>query len=100
GSAVPAGELVRDHVADVVPVARVLAAGIAEADDEQVERRGAFAPPPRQAHGLSLDGAFAARCGRLGLRGRALRALLGRHSLERALLALGEHLGGLLDAGG
>jgi hypothetical protein len=31
-------------------MARVFAAGIAETDDEQVERRGAFASSPRQAH--------------------------------------------------
>ena len=46
--AVPARELVDDHPADVVPVPRVLAARIAEPDDEQVERRGAFAPAPGQ----------------------------------------------------
>ena len=38
GAAVPACELVRHHRADVVPVARVLATGIAQPDDEQVER--------------------------------------------------------------
>ena len=32
---------------------RVLTAGIAEPDDEQVERRGAFAPSPGQAHGAT-----------------------------------------------
>jgi hypothetical protein len=46
---VPPRELIDDHEADVVPVALVLAPRIAEADDQQVERRGAFAPTPRQA---------------------------------------------------
>ena len=50
GSTVPARELFDDHPADVVAVARVLASRIAETDDEQVERRGPFAPAPRQAH--------------------------------------------------
>ena len=50
-AAVPPRELVDDHVADVVAVPRVLAARVAEPDDEQVERRGAFAPSPGQAHG-------------------------------------------------
>jgi hypothetical protein len=31
-------------------MAGVATAGIAEADDEQIERRGAFAPAPREAH--------------------------------------------------
>jgi hypothetical protein len=35
---VPARELVHDHRADVVAVAFVLAARIAQPDDEQVER--------------------------------------------------------------
>jgi len=39
GAAVAAGELVRDHRADVVTVALVLAARVAQPDDEQVERR-------------------------------------------------------------
>ena len=50
GRVVAPCELVHDHVADVVSVVDVLAAGIAEADDQQVERRGAFAPAPGQAH--------------------------------------------------
>ena len=36
-------ELVDDHEADVVPVTRVLATGVAEPDDEQIQRRGRFA---------------------------------------------------------
>src|SRR5581483_8405294 len=48
--AVAPRELVHDHVADVVPVPGVLAPRVAEADDEQVERRGAFAPAPGQPH--------------------------------------------------
>ena len=43
------GELVDDHPAGVVTVARVLAAGVAETDDEQIERRGALAPT-EEAH--------------------------------------------------
>src|SRR5205807_4014634 len=39
GAAVPACELVGDEIADVVAVARVLAPGVPEPDDEQVERR-------------------------------------------------------------
>jgi hypothetical protein len=35
---VPARELVRNHRADVVAIALVLAARIAQPDDEQVER--------------------------------------------------------------
>ena len=66
-----ARELVDHHMADVVSVARVLAARIAETDDEQVERRRAFAPSPGQAHGglllgVGLAGALAAGGGRLG----------------------------------
>src|SRR3954471_8119848 len=56
GAAVPPCELVGDHVADVVAVPRVLAAGVAEADDEQVERRGAIPPAPRKAQGYSSAG--------------------------------------------
>ena len=48
--AVTARELVDDHPADVVPVPGVFAPGIAEADDEQIERRGAVASTPREAH--------------------------------------------------
>ncbi len=36
---VPTRELVHDHPANVVPVVRVLPTGIAEPDDEQVQRR-------------------------------------------------------------
>ena len=42
--------LVDHHPADVVAMAGVAAARIAEADDEQIERRGAFAPAPGEAH--------------------------------------------------
>ena len=46
---VPPRELVDDEPADVVPVARVLAAGVAEPRDEQVVR-GAVAARP-EPHG-------------------------------------------------
>jgi hypothetical protein len=46
---VPACQLVDDHPAGVVPVARVLAARIAETDDEEIERRGAL-PSTKEAH--------------------------------------------------
>ena len=59
-AAVPARELVHDHVADVVAVALVLATRVAETDHQQVERRGTFAPTPRQAHGQPSVGVFAA----------------------------------------
>jgi hypothetical protein len=42
--AVASRELVDDHPADVVTVRRVLSPGVAEADHEQVERRGVVAP--------------------------------------------------------
>ena len=42
-------QLVDDHPADVVPVVDVLAAGVAEADDEEIERRGAL-PSTEEAH--------------------------------------------------
>ena len=58
-AAVPARELVEHEVPDVVAVARVFAAGIAEADDEQIERRPLTAGP--QPHrGLALGGALVA----------------------------------------
>ena len=44
GAAVPARQLVDDQPAGVVPRLLVLAAGIAEPRDEQVERRGGHAP--------------------------------------------------------
>src|SRR5207237_8030075 len=44
-AAVPARELVDDEIADVVAVARVLAARVPEPDDEQVERRPLPAGP-------------------------------------------------------
>src|SRR5206468_11392842 len=63
-AAVSARELVDDHLADVVAVARVLAARVAETDDEQVERGVAIAAAPGQPHGaLLLGGAFAALSG-------------------------------------
>ena len=46
---VPPRELVDDHPADVVPVARMFAARVAETDDEEIERRGAVAPT-EEAH--------------------------------------------------
>src|SRR6266511_3449970 len=79
-AAVPAYELVHDEPADVVAVARVLAPGVAESRDEQVERRGALAPAPEERH-LAL--------GRAGLAGlAAVRLALGR----RRGLALGGNL--------
>src|SRR5215208_7048768 len=45
--AVPARQFLDHHPADVVAVAGIFAAGIAEADDEEVERRGALASTPR-----------------------------------------------------
>ena len=50
GGAVATGQLVDHHPADVVAMAGVAAARIAEADDKQIERRGAFAPAPGEAH--------------------------------------------------
>jgi hypothetical protein len=47
---VPARELVHDHPPGVVTVPCVLAARVPETDDEQVERRGAFASTPRETH--------------------------------------------------
>ena len=49
--AVPARELVGDEIADVVAVARVLAPGVPEPDDEQVERRPLAAGP--EPHGCA-----------------------------------------------
>src|SRR3954453_538686 len=48
-TAVPHGQLVRDHETHVVPGRRVLAPGITEPDHEKVERRGSIAPT-KQAH--------------------------------------------------
>jgi hypothetical protein len=47
---VPTAELVRDHEADVVPVAGVLAAGVPQADDKEIERRAGVRPPPEETH--------------------------------------------------
>ena len=51
GTAVPARKLVGDEIADVVAVARVLAPGVPEPDDEQVERRPLAAGP--EPHGCA-----------------------------------------------
>src|SRR5438067_1871133 len=63
--AVTMREIDHVHLADVVTMACVLAVLIAEADYEQIERRGAFAPTPRQVQ-LTLRGAglLLARAGR------------------------------------
>ena len=90
-AAVPARELLDDHEADVVAVARVLAARVAEPDDEQVERRGAFAPSPGQAHG-SYSSELRTRRRRCPRRPR-----LGRLGLGLGLLALGCALLALFD---
>ena len=79
-----ARQLVDDHVADVVAVARVLATRVAETDDQQVERRGAFAPAPREAQGSALVGG--------GFAGGFLAALGCSLALGRGLLALGRGL--------
>src|SRR5439155_10431840 len=50
---VPPSELVDHEVADVVAMARVFTAGVAETDDEQVERRPLTAGP--QPHRASLS---------------------------------------------
>ena len=47
------GELLDDHPADVVTIAGVLATGIPETRDEQVERRGALAPTEQPHRGYS-----------------------------------------------
>ena len=87
GAAVAPRELVDDHPAGVVAVACVLAAGIAETDDEQVERRPLTAGPEPH-RGLALRRALVAggfrparpeprlAFGRLALGGLALDALL------------------------
>src|SRR5439155_14892094 len=81
----PGGELLRNEPAHVVPCGGVLAPGIPETRDEQIERRGALAPTD-QAHGLALV------AGGLGLFGRLA---LFRGSLGDGFLALG-HLGAFL----
>ena len=86
-----ARELVDDHEADVVAVPRVLAAGIAETDDEQVERRGAFAPFPGQAH-LELLLGFGVAAALVG----GVVALGGILGLGLGLGALGALLGAFL----
>src|SRR5205085_1577260 len=62
---VPPRELVDDHVADVVAIVRVLAPGIAEPHDEEIER-GALPPRP-EPHALALGRSVAGSvCPRLG----------------------------------
>src|SRR6266545_298484 len=90
-------QLLDDHPADVVAVTFVCAPGIAEPHDEQVERRGAFAPTPRQTQRLLLGAGLALLCSRLGTLGSALRTLLLGHALELALLAFLDLFLGLLD---
>src|SRR5581483_1594853 len=98
---VPARELVDDHPPRVVPRTGVLAAGVAEPRDEQVERRGILAPT-EEAHGdLAFGGAGLAGGVCLRLRrffGRALGRFLalGDHALRNLLAFLGDLLG-LLD---
>src|SRR5262249_31076186 len=67
GRMVSKRELVDDHMADVVAVVGVLAAGIAEPDDQQVERGGALTPAPGETH-LGLAGFGFAALFRGGLR--------------------------------
>ena len=96
---VTAGELVDDHPADVVPVARVLATRVAETDDQEIERRGATRPDgrrrtvtPRVGAGLGLRVAR----GRLALgsaRPRRPRPPRPRQLALLALLGLGLDLG-------
>ena len=94
-----AGELLDDHVADVVAVPCVLAAGVAEPDHEQVERRGAFAPSPGQAHEALLLGVGVAAALGGGL--AAVGGLGAGRGLRAVLAGLGAFLGlfGLLLAG-
>src|SRR4029453_9539955 len=71
-AAVPPGELVGAHEADVVPRRRVLAPRVAEPNDQEVERRGLLAPT-EQTHGLALGvllfaGGFRLRLAALGSR--------------------------------
>jgi hypothetical protein len=47
---VATGQLVDHHPTNIVAMSGVAAARIAEADDEQIERRRAFAPAPGEAH--------------------------------------------------
>src|SRR5205823_7301802 len=96
GAVVAAGELVDDHLPDVVTVTDVLPPGIAEADDEQVERRGALAPPPGQAHLLLAGFGRAALFAGCGL--RTLGSGFGRLALDALFAFDGLDLG-LLDAG-
>src|SRR5262249_5146329 len=84
--AVPARELVEHHPARVVPVPRVLAAGVAETDDQQVERRGTVASAPREAH-LALGAAGLALLARSRV-GRRLGGAFGR--TFGCLFALGD----------
>src|SRR5439155_15798850 len=87
-------ELLDNQPADVVAMARVLAAGIAEPDDEQIERRGAFASTPRKAQ-LILRGSGLALLARTG--GRLRRSLALGGTLRRLLALVGPDLFALLD---
>ena len=91
----PPRELVHHHPADVVAVALVLAPGVSQPDDEQVECRGRLAPT-KQPHGLALGCALLAGGVRLRLGrrlGGAFRCLLAlRHLALGQLLALCELL--------
>ncbi len=53
-----AGELVHDHETDVVSIARMLASGVPESDDEQVERRGRPAATEERQELLRVDCGF------------------------------------------
>src|SRR6185369_2119523 len=86
--AVPPRELVSDHEADVVPRRRVLTPGIAEPDDQEVERRGLLAPT-EQAHGLALGSFFAGGVRlRLAALGSCLALALGLGALFTLALDL------------
>src|SRR5207249_3266007 len=95
-AAVPACELVGDHPPDVVPRPLVLAAGIAEARDEQIERRSGLAAT-QQAHRRALAGSRAGLARGLAARlGRSLGGALGSLRGRRCLFALRDLLA-LLD---
>src|SRR5206468_4781311 len=92
GAIVPARELLEHEPAGVVAGALVLAARVAEAHHEQVQRRGALAST-EEAHGLAFGRAglaLGARAGVLaGLR-RGLGGTLGSFLALRHLDALGQ----------
>src|SRR5439155_4907554 len=87
-AAMPARNLVEHHPAGVVPCALVLAPGIAEPRDEQVQRRGPAAPPEEPHLALGVAGlALGAGAGLFALGARlAFRSFLAL----RNLLALGQ----------